>query len=137
IRANATGAGNGGVISVWADERTTFAGSIEATGASAGDGGRADVSAPVLGYTGIADLRAPNGKTGNLSLDPGSFLIDAGQAATIQTNLNGANVSIDGYDDITVSAPVVNNTTTNTLTLDATDIFVNANLSLAAGTIQF
>ena len=74
INADAITGGNGGKVVVWSDGTTTFSGQISARGgANGGNGGSAEVSgAQTLDITGHADLTAPNGKTGNLLLDPGS-----------------------------------------------------------------
>ena len=57
---------------LWADERMTFAGAIEARGGpQGGDGGFAEVSGKrLLSYLGTTDLRAPKGSNGTLLLDP-------------------------------------------------------------------
>ncbi|MFL6936029.1 MAG: filamentous hemagglutinin N-terminal domain-containing protein, partial [Xanthobacteraceae bacterium] len=72
INASATSSGTGGKVVVWSDEKTSFAGTILATGGpSGGDGGFAEVSGHMLlDYRGVTDLRAPQGKFGTLLLDP-------------------------------------------------------------------
>ncbi|MFL5028659.1 MAG: filamentous hemagglutinin N-terminal domain-containing protein, partial [Xanthobacteraceae bacterium] len=72
INASATSSGAGGKVIVWSDEKTSFAGTILATGGpSGGDGGFAEVSGHMLlDYRGLTDLRAPQGKFGTLLLDP-------------------------------------------------------------------
>ena len=77
IKANATSTGDGGTIVVWSDNTTTFYGDIEATGGKTqGNGGKAEVSGREhLLMRGTADLRATNGKTGTLLLDPGTVRI--------------------------------------------------------------
>jgi filamentous hemagglutinin family protein len=77
IRADATRRGNGGDVVVWSDNRTDFAGRINARGgAEGGDGGQAEVSSRgVLAYTGTTDLRAPLGAWGTLLLDPYNITI--------------------------------------------------------------
>jgi filamentous hemagglutinin family protein len=72
IDASAKQTGNGGKVIVWSDQYTSFAGTILALGGKTlGDGGFAEVSSKgVLNYTGVADLRATNGKFGALLLDP-------------------------------------------------------------------
>src|SRR5215216_1700243 len=72
INASATSSGTGGKVIVWSDEKTSFAGTILATGGpSGGDGGFAEVSGHMLlDYRGLTDLRAPQGKFGTLLLDP-------------------------------------------------------------------
>ncbi len=74
IKANATSAGDGGRIIVWADESTVFKGDISATGgAVSGDGGFAEVSGKqdlLFSNLASANLTATNGSTGTLLLDP-------------------------------------------------------------------
>jgi filamentous hemagglutinin family protein len=78
INADATEQGNGGRVIVWADDATRMHGQISARGGSqGGDGGFAEVSGKqYLEFTGRADLRAPNGATGTLLLDPNDIIID-------------------------------------------------------------
>ncbi|HYD75489.1 filamentous hemagglutinin N-terminal domain-containing protein [Ramlibacter sp.] len=72
VNADATGQGDGGRVIVWADDTTRFAGQISARGGAAGgDGGFSEVSGKNhLAFQGGADLRAPQGQTGTLLLDP-------------------------------------------------------------------
>ncbi len=79
IRADATEAGDGGRVIVWADGSTSFRGDISARGGVAsGDGGFAEVSGKdFLNYRGTVDLRAPAGRTGTLLLDPDDIIIAA------------------------------------------------------------
>lgn len=144
ITANGT-FGDGGNIVVWSDGTTNFAGTISARGgATFGNGGFAEVSGHILNYSGIADLRAPAGKTGLLLLDPYDLTIDASAASTISTNLGTANVTVQtsagsasspgvanptGVGDITINS-AINWASANTLTLDAyRGININANLT--------
>jgi filamentous hemagglutinin family protein len=137
INASATESGNGGKVILWADDRMTFAGTIEARGGPQdGDGGFAEVSGKQnLSYLGTTDLRAPRGQNGTLLLDPTNYTVwsgvgpaPSGSAITntdLQNQLASASVIIatnnvagaqDG--DIFVNAPVVWNAGT-TLTLSA------------------
>lgn len=79
IEANAIESGNGGRVIVWSDELTRMHGQISARGGEvAGDGGFAEVSGKqVLEFTGRADLRASQGRTGTLLLDPNDIVIEA------------------------------------------------------------
>ena len=72
LNADATEQGNGGKVTLWSKDQTVFAGSISARGgAQGGDGGFAEVSSQKnIGLTGGVDLRAPQGHTGTLLLDP-------------------------------------------------------------------
>ncbi|MGH8703324.1 MAG: filamentous hemagglutinin N-terminal domain-containing protein, partial [Burkholderiales bacterium] len=77
IKADATDAGDGGKVIVWADDTTIFRGAISARGGeSAGNGGFAEVSGKeVLQFRGTVDTRAPMGATGTLLLDPADITI--------------------------------------------------------------
>ena len=72
IRADATGAGNGGSVIVWADQATRYHGAISATGgARGGDGGFIETSGAYLDTAGIRiDASAARGKAGEWLLDP-------------------------------------------------------------------
>lgn len=77
ISADALVTGKGGKSVVWANDSTTFAGSISARGgAQGGDGGNVEVSGKrTLAFTGTVDTRAPKGQGGSLLLDPTSLCI--------------------------------------------------------------
>lgn len=95
IDANATVAGNGGRVFVWADNTTAFLGSISARGVSTtpsgGVGGFVEVSGKQrLIFNGTVDTSGTNG-LGTLLLDPENILITdspaaAGDAAVIANN---------------------------------------------------
>jgi filamentous hemagglutinin family protein len=72
IHADAIQSGNGGRVIVWADGDTRMDGQISARGGAAGgDGGFVEVSGKqALAFGGLVDLRAPQGATGTLLLDP-------------------------------------------------------------------
>lgn len=72
LHADAGLRGDGGTITLWSSERTLFAGSLSARGgAQGGNGGFAEVSsAKDIGLAGQADLRAPQGTSGRLLIDP-------------------------------------------------------------------
>jgi filamentous hemagglutinin family protein len=77
--------GNGGRAIIWSDENTQFTGQINARGgAEGGDGGFVEVSGKKeLGFDGTVTTEAPNGKTGQLLLDPSSvYLSDASGTIT-------------------------------------------------------
>ncbi len=87
VKADALASGDGGKVVVWADDATTFYGSISARGgASGGNGGGVEVSGKnTLVYRGFTDLRAPMGRTGSLLLDPTDL--------TIGTDITGSALS--------------------------------------------
>src|SRR5882724_44952 len=142
INTSAINSGQGGKVILWSDVQTTFAGTIFARGgANGGDGGFVEVSGKQqLAFTGQVDTSAPMGKTGDLLLDPDSYVINADNVGTIQTNLATTNVLIQttaggtgGNGDITVSVPVAWSTG-NSLTLSAYhDILVNATITNTLG----
>ena len=140
IKANANTTGDGGTIVVWSDNTTTYYGDIEARGGKKeGNGGKAEVSGKEhLLMRGTADLRATNGETGTLLLDPGTVSIcygaDAGCTASrmdtftddgIQTMLMSANVDIEtsaastGDEDINIEDDVSITWSANSLNLNA------------------
>ncbi len=71
--------GNGGTAVVWADDATRFYGAIDARGgASAGDGGKVEVSGKrYLDFAGAAQIGATQGRAGELLLDPADITISA------------------------------------------------------------
>ncbi|MEQ9356080.1 CHAT domain-containing protein [Coleofasciculus chthonoplastes] len=135
INANALTQGNGGRVIVWADHTTDFSGTITARGGNlGGDGGFAEVSgANTLQYQGLTDLIAPNGTTGNLLLDPATWVIaNSGgdiTPADVVTALMTANVTYDATDFLTVSDGI-DSSSGNNLTLDAPTINLDASISL-------
>ncbi|MEW6121891.1 MAG: MBG domain-containing protein [Pseudomonadota bacterium] len=79
--------GSGGNVVVWADGATSFAGAISARGTGTGDGGSAEVSGKrTLAFTGTVDLRAANGRTGMLLLDPENLTISNDATRSVTTS---------------------------------------------------
>ena len=80
IRADATGAGNGGKVVVWADGDTRFRGTVSARGGErGGNGGFVEVSGKrQLGFDGRVDTSAAHGAIGTLLLDPDDLYVSAG-----------------------------------------------------------
>jgi filamentous hemagglutinin family protein len=80
IKADALESGNGGNVTLWADDSTEFYGTISAQGgALSGDGGFVEVSGKeYLNYRGFTSTLADNGETGMLLLDPANILIKKG-----------------------------------------------------------
>jgi len=150
INASATGQGNGGKVVVWADQTTTFYGTIFATGGvSGGNGGFVETSGHVLDFADAwVDTSAPNGLTGSWLLDPYDLMVDAGAAATIAASLATTNVTMQttasgssgpgvanplGNGDIFVDAAISWNSA-NSLTLSAyRNIAVDANITNTGG----
>ena len=78
VRADATSNGNGGTIVAWSDRATTMYGDLSARGGtSSGNGGQVETSGHYLDMQGTVDTRAPNGKMGQLLLDPTDIYIAA------------------------------------------------------------
>ncbi len=152
VSAAADASADGGRAIIWADEQTDFAGRIDGrAGEAGGDGGFAEVSGKqVLNFSGLVDLTATAGRTGDLLLDPAEAIIStaaddqangAFNNSVLATALGTANVTVDAsvgdgagkVGDITVNAPVVW-TSGNSLTLKAgNDITVNADLTGGTG----
>src|SRR5215211_3283898 len=133
INASATSSGTGGKVIVWSDEKTSFAGTILATGGpSGGDGGFAEVSGHHLDFTGLVDLRAPMGRAGTLLLDPFDFYIIGENDAPPE---NGAsyltNVLIQ--TQLAFSDFLIRTGATPNKEGQHGDIFVNASLSWDSG----
>ena len=93
IRADALEQGDGGRVILWADDRTQFQGQISARGGnSGGDGGFVEVSGKeTLVVEGSVDVTAPQGKNGNILLDPRDIIIENAGASADDNQLN-ANV---------------------------------------------
>jgi filamentous hemagglutinin family protein len=96
LRADAIGAGDGGRIIVWADEKTGFFGTLSARGgAGGGDGGFAEISGRYsLESRGDIDLSAPAGRSGTLLYDPEDIEI-AGGAPPVPGPPDGDDVDLD------------------------------------------
>lgn len=98
ITASALQKGNGGIVTLWADENTNAYGSIYAQGGVvSGNGGLIETSSPnTLDFTGInINASAPNGVSGSWLLDPLFVTINDADASTFSTTLNnGTDVSV-------------------------------------------
>ena len=109
LLADATSQGDGGLVSVWSEGTTQFAGAISAQAlGGSGNGGAAEVSGAHLTYNGSANLLAAHGATGTLLLDPGQVNILHEAAGTT------ANTADTFYDDTLASALTTANVTVQT-----------------------
>ncbi len=139
ITANATNVGDGGKVIVWADQNTSFAGSIEAKGGTnGGDGGFVETSGKKhlnIDKDAQVQVGALNGTGGEWLLDPEDIVIsNSGNdgdpntsdvaTATINTTLNGGgNVTITtagagpGNGDITLTGDIDKSVANNDVTL--------------------
>jgi filamentous hemagglutinin family protein len=143
LAADATVAGPGGSVVIWADDRAFFGGSISARGAGEGPGGFAEVSGRGgFTYGGTADLTAPSGRWGTLLLDPAVITIVASGGtntipdpppgnvnldfSAVEAALDSGNVVLEATDTIAVNAPL-RWTTASTLSLIAgNSVTINA-----------
>ncbi|MGL5264544.1 MAG: beta strand repeat-containing protein, partial [Candidatus Rhabdochlamydia sp.] len=130
IHADALQIGDGGEVILWSKENTEFLGSLSAKGgAKTGNGGFAEVSGKKgLSFEGKVDLRAINGKTGNLLIDPDVINIVSGgtDPATGQTFATSGTVNISGI-------AIANAISTANLTLQANqNIFIQDNINAIA-----
>jgi hypothetical protein len=109
--------GAGGDIVIWSDSRTSFAGSVSATGKTSG--GFAEVSSHgILAFTGAADLPSAKGKTGTLLLDPENVTIST--AASVTDSCSAG-----------VCTPTANDSILNVMTLE--DLLATSNVKVTTG----
>ncbi len=102
LRADATAAGDGGKVIVWADDTTRFQGAISARGgAQGGDGGFVETSGKGgLSVAGArVDTRAPAGRTGTWLLDPKFVIVVAGGSSPL-ADADAFNKNASGTDTI-------------------------------------
>lgn len=162
IRADAGLAGDGGDVVVWSDQRTDFLGRISARGGpEGGDGGAAEVSAPLLAFGGSVDLSAPRGAIGDLLLDPYNVFIediDSGEvqeildaddnvvgfvwpATVVENVLSDVDLTIEttgdgegpSTGDITIGAPLAWDPATTLTLLADNDIIIAQPIAAPAG----
>ena len=85
---------DGGRIRSFADGAAVYRGNFDVSGAN---GGFIETSGKTLDFAGVsgtAKALSPSGRTGDWLFDPFDLTIDATDAATIQTALGGANVTL-------------------------------------------
>ncbi|MBT8564405.1 filamentous hemagglutinin N-terminal domain-containing protein [Polynucleobacter paneuropaeus] len=151
VNTSATQAGNGGIISIWSQVKTSVAGILQAMGgALSGNGGFIETSSRgAVDFSSTAQMNttAPNGKTGTWLLDPTDIYINTLGAGTISSALANNNVVVDvssatvcgqGYGacsgttgNLTVGADIIKmGQNLTTLTLTSTGTFnLNANIT--------
>ena len=121
LDASASEIGDGGSVTVYADNNTVFSGSAYAMGgALEGDGGFIEISAKnEVGYDGSASTYAANGISGDFLIDPAYIVIHSGSlnntnfvsSTSLATDLkNNANVTLqaDNYIDVGTNTPATN-----------------------------
>lgn len=138
LRADAGTIGEGGRIIVWADEATRYYGQASARGgAQGGDGGLIEVSGKRhLDFRGLADTRAPQGRTGTLLLDPTTVNFVAADDALVPDTENFAS----GRFQETGAIPAVSEITVGRLrtALATSDVVVTTeSTGSGAGDINF
>jgi len=145
IDADATQAGDGGRIVVWADRRTSARGIMSARGGLAGgNGGSVETAGRTVDFSGLrVDTLASLGRSGTWLVDASRLTVGAAAAATISENLATTSVMLQtstrrtgtedpGRGDIIVAAPI-SWSSGNTLTLSAfRDITVNSGATIAS-----
>jgi filamentous hemagglutinin family protein len=131
---------------------TTDSGTILAKGGQGGAGGNAEVSGKSVQFTGTVNLTAPDGATGDLLIDPATLEIVASggtgtigslpatgdstiDASSLVSALNGANITLNANNSISVNAAVnaSGNGSAGNLALDAPTLDFNAAVTLRAG----
>ena len=121
IKADAVQEGTGGKVIVWADEKTTFDGTISARGgAQGGDGGFVETSGKqVLQVFGNVDAGAAHGKGGTWLLDPNNISINnvnSNSRISTASNVLSANDEDAVVSNTVLGAALRNNTTVNIFT---------------------
>jgi filamentous hemagglutinin family protein len=122
--ASATDKGHGGEVVFWSDGVTSYQGhSVARGGDNGGDGGFIEVSGKdYLDFRGTADTSAPQGKVGELLLDPGDIVVcQYGASSDASCNPSGA-------PDL-VAAAGVYNSGANAIS------YVNIGNAMTAGTL--
>ncbi|MGE0874561.1 MAG: filamentous hemagglutinin N-terminal domain-containing protein [Burkholderiales bacterium] len=140
LDADASAAGDGGKVVVWADEVTRYYGSASVRGgAQGGNGGLVEVSGKqALEFRGRAALEAPQGVAGTLLLDPLNITVQAG-AGTLDGHLTPPADPTLAFGDAsgvtgTLDAAELAAFTSGTVELQAdNNITVNAAVTMASG----
>lgn len=103
LMADAIGTGDGGSITMIAQDSMNFDGTASARGGDiSGDGGFVEVSGlGSLAMTGFVDTTAANGATGTLLIDPTDLYIDSVWADLISWLLLWNNVDLEATNSIT------------------------------------
>lgn len=123
LAANATEAGQGGKVIVWADDTTRYYGQASArAGAASGDGGFVEVSGKrYLDFQGRVDTSAARGKTGTLLLDPTELRI----ASLASVNITPTAAANFNFDPTSPGIPSILDVTTLITQLGLTNVDIN------------
>ena len=133
VAANATRAGNGGIITVLSTQNTTLAGRLSARGGKAGGNGGAVEISGAAGFhlTGPVDTGAPAGHAGSILLDPANLTIT--EPGTLAPGSGNPTIGAgDGGSttDATVSATALEGLTGSIHLLTTNNLTVAASLTL-------
>ena len=141
LRANATGSGHGGRITVLSRQQTNFAGTLAARGGTqGGNGGWVELSSlGSLNYNGAIDTSAPLGIAGNILIDPTDLEITSGTPLTGFSKLTPAQVhamtgavDLSATDTLLLQSAVTPNSAASSFELDAGILLIiDANFSAA------
>jgi filamentous hemagglutinin family protein len=109
INADATQAGDGGQVIVWADGTTRYAGHVSARGGpTGGNGGFIEVSGKEsLGFLGTATASASIGRSGTVLLDPGTIRVRESGPTTVSPVVTGGTGTVtttESDSDSTIEA---------------------------------
>ncbi|MDF2366236.1 MAG: filamentous hemagglutinin N-terminal domain-containing protein, partial [Sneathiella sp.] len=153
IRADSLDEGDGGTIVAYANIEGRYDGTFSAQGGpTRGNGGFVETSGKAVRISdGISvNTLAPEGKTGNWSIDPDELtVIETGGdgtstigADTIVTNLETTDVRIEANETININAEIDSSGQTNSSTLSLNDenddgaLVVNLNAAITMGVSQ-
>ncbi len=90
IAADSTKKGDGGRITIWSNDLTSYSGLISAEAyGQTGSGGEAEVSGGALDYSGTAKLVAAHGHAGTLLLDPYNVIIQTASGLPTESCASG------------------------------------------------
>ncbi|OYW14196.1 MAG: hypothetical protein B7X02_00595, partial [Rhodospirillales bacterium 12-54-5] len=140
IQANATDSGHGGLVSVWADERTVFDGTINANGGvNGGDGGMVETSGKaILQVHGLVNAVGGGSNQYELDTSSGNLIQTRRKGKAGEWLLDPADITINGSGS---NAADIVSSGTNPITYQANDndatSYVGAsviNAQLQAGT---
>ncbi|MBS1228833.1 MAG: hemagglutinin-related protein [Proteobacteria bacterium] len=128
LKADATLAGNGGKVIVWADDITRYYGGISARGgAQSGNGGFVEVSGKrYLDFQGLVSTAAAQGLVGTLLLDPDGI--------TISTGTSTGSISGNVFDGVYNIASILNSTTLATA-LESNSVLIDASAGSSYGNV--
>ncbi len=106
IRADATNAGNGGKVVLWADGATAAHGSISARGAGGGNGGLVETSGRQLDIAGIRVNAGAgqSGRTGTWLIDPTNIEVSSSVGTATDTTYINADTLTATNADIVLQA---------------------------------